>query len=38
VALGFFGVLLAMNRFTWLTQHLQSTLTDLHLGRLLTLG
>jgi cytochrome c-type biogenesis protein len=38
VALAFFGVLLTLNRFVWLTQRLQSGLTDLHLGRLLTLG
>jgi cytochrome c-type biogenesis protein len=38
VALGFFGVLLTLNRFVWLTQRLQSGLTHLGLGRLLTLG
>jgi cytochrome c-type biogenesis protein len=38
VALGFFGVLLTMNRFVWLTQHLQSGMNHLGLGRLLTLG
>jgi cytochrome c-type biogenesis protein len=38
VALGFFGVLLVMDRFTWLTQNLQSGLTHIGLGRLLTLG
>jgi cytochrome c-type biogenesis protein len=38
LALGFFGVLLTLNRFVWLTQQLQSGLTHLGLGRLLTLG
>jgi cytochrome c-type biogenesis protein len=38
LALGFFGVLLALNRFVWLTAKLQSGLTSLGLGRLLTLG
>jgi cytochrome c-type biogenesis protein len=38
VALGFFGVLLAMNRLVWLTVHLQNGLRDVGLGRLLTLG
>ena len=38
VALGFFGVLLTLNRFVWLTQRLQSGLTHVGLGRLLTLG
>jgi len=38
VALGFFGVLLTLDRFTWLTERLQSALTSMHLGRLLTLG
>jgi cytochrome c-type biogenesis protein len=38
VALGFFGVLLTLNRFVWLTQQLQNGLTRVGLGRLLTLG
>ena len=38
VALGFFGVLLTLNRFVWLTQRLQDGLTHVGLGRLLTLG
>ncbi|HVW34426.1 MAG TPA: cytochrome c biogenesis protein CcdA [Acidimicrobiia bacterium] len=38
VALGFFGVLLALNRFTWLTTHLQNGMDSLGLHRLLTLG
>jgi cytochrome c-type biogenesis protein len=38
IALGFFGVLLTLNRFVWLTQRLQSGLTHVGLGRLLTLG
>jgi cytochrome c-type biogenesis protein len=38
VALGFFGVLLALNRFTWLTTHLQTGLDNIGLHRLLTLG
>jgi len=38
LALGFFGVLLTLNRFVWLTQQLQTGLTRVGLGRLLTLG
>jgi cytochrome c-type biogenesis protein len=38
LALGFFGVLLALNRFVWLTAKLQSGLQSVGLGRLLTLG
>ena len=38
LALGFFGVLLTLNRFVWLTQELQNGLTRVGLGRLLTLG
>ena len=38
LALGFFGVLLMLNRFVWLTAKLQSGLTSVGLGRLLTLG
>ena len=38
LALGFFGVLLALNRFVWLTAKLQQGLSAIGLGRLLTLG
>jgi cytochrome c-type biogenesis protein len=38
VALGFFGVLLTLNRFVWLTVKLQHGLNSVGLGRLLTLG
>jgi len=38
LALGFFGVLLTLNRFVWLTAKLQSGLNSVGLGRLLTLG
>jgi len=38
LALGFFGVLLTLNRFVWLTAKLQDGLTKVGLGRLLTLG
>ena len=38
LALGFFGVLLAMNQFTWLTVKLSEGLQAIGLGRLLTLG
>jgi cytochrome c-type biogenesis protein len=38
LALGFFGILLAMNQFTWLTVKLQEGLEAIGLGRLLTLG
>jgi cytochrome c-type biogenesis protein len=38
LALGFFGVLLALNQFTWLTVKMQDGLRSIGLGRLLTLG
>ena len=38
LALGFFGVLLAMNQFTWLTAKLSEGLQAIGLDRLLTLG
>jgi cytochrome c-type biogenesis protein len=38
LALGFFGVLLALNQFTWLTVKLQDGVRAIGLGRLLTLG
>jgi cytochrome c-type biogenesis protein len=38
VALAFFGVLLAMNQFTWLTAKLSDGLRAIGLDRLLTLG
>ncbi len=38
VALAFFGVLLVLNRLTWLTSELQSALQAIGLGRLVTLG
>jgi cytochrome c-type biogenesis protein len=38
VALGFFGVLLAMNRLVWLTVHVQNGVRDIGLVRLLKLG
>jgi cytochrome c-type biogenesis protein len=38
LALGFFGVLLAMNQFTWLTAKLSEGLSAIGLERLLTLG
>ena len=38
LALGFFGVLLAMNRFVWLTARLQDGLNSVGLGRLVRLG
>jgi cytochrome c-type biogenesis protein len=38
VALGFFGILLALNQFTWLTVKLQEGLQAIGLERLLTLG
>jgi cytochrome c-type biogenesis protein len=38
LALGFFGVLLAMNRFVWLTAKLQDGLNSMGLGRLVRLG
>jgi cytochrome c-type biogenesis protein len=37
-ALAFFGVLLALNRLTWVTSELQSGLRAVGLGRLVTLG
>jgi cytochrome c-type biogenesis protein len=37
-ALGFFGVLLTLNRLTWVTSQLQSALRAVGLGRLVTLG
>jgi len=37
-ALGFFGVLLTLNRLTWVTSELQSALRAVGLGRLVTLG
>jgi cytochrome c-type biogenesis protein len=38
VALAFFGVLLTLNRLTWVTSQLQSALRALGLGRLVNLG
>jgi cytochrome c-type biogenesis protein len=38
LALGFFGVLLVMNRFVWLTAKLQDGLNSMGLGRLVRLG
>jgi cytochrome c-type biogenesis protein len=38
LALGFFGVLLTLNQFVWLTVKLQDGLRSVGLGRLLTLG
>jgi cytochrome c-type biogenesis protein len=38
LALGFFGFLLAVNQFTWLTAKLSDGLRAIGLGRLLTLG
>jgi hypothetical protein len=38
LALGFFGVLLVMNRFVWLTAKLQDGLNSVGLGRLVRLG
>jgi cytochrome c-type biogenesis protein len=38
VALAFFGVLLALNQFTWVTTHLQDALRSVGLGRLVNLG
>jgi cytochrome c-type biogenesis protein len=38
LALGFFGVLLALNKFTWLTAKLSSALNAMGLERLITLG
>ena len=38
VALGFFGVLLAMNRLIWMTTHLKDALEALGLRRLVNLG
>jgi cytochrome c-type biogenesis protein len=37
-ALGFFGVLLALNRLTWVTSQLQDVMRHLGLGRLVVLG
>lgn len=37
-ALGFFGILLTLNRLTWVTSELQSALRAVGLGRLVTLG
>ena len=37
-SLGFFGVLLTLNRLTWVTSQLQSGLQAVGLGRLVTLG
>jgi cytochrome c-type biogenesis protein len=37
-ALGFFGVLLTLNRLTWVTSQLQTALRAVGLGRLVTLG
>jgi len=37
-ALGFFGVLLVLNRLTWVTTELQVALRAIGLGRLVTLG
>ena len=38
MALGFFGVLLAMNRLIWMTTHLKDALEALGLRRLVNLG
>lgn len=38
VALAFFGVLLAMNQFTWLTAKLSQALNAVGLDELITLG
>ncbi len=38
LSLGFFGVLLTLNRLTWVTSQLQSALRAIGLGRLVTLG
>ena len=38
VALAFFGVLLALNQFVWVTTHLQDALKSVGLGRLVNLG
>jgi cytochrome c-type biogenesis protein len=38
VALAFFGVLLVLNRLTWLTTEVQSAFQAIGLGRLITLG
>jgi cytochrome c-type biogenesis protein len=38
VALGFFGVLLVMNQFTWLTIKLQQALDSVGLDWMVTLG
>jgi len=37
-ALGVFGVLLALNRLTWVTSQLQDAMRHLGLGRLIFLG
>jgi cytochrome c-type biogenesis protein len=37
-ALGFFGVLLTLNRLTWVTSQLQDVMRHLGLGRLVFLG
>ena len=37
-ALGFFGVLLTLNRLTWVTSQLQAALRHAGLGRLIFLG
>ena len=36
--LGFFGVLLVLNRLTWVTTEMQTLFRDIGLGRLVTLG
>ncbi len=38
VSLGFFGILLTLNRLTWVTSRLQETLRSVGLGRLVNLG
>ncbi len=38
VSLAFFGVLLTLNRLTWVTSQLQQALRDVGLGRLVNLG
>jgi cytochrome c-type biogenesis protein len=38
VALAFFGVLLALNQFVWVTAHLRNALESVGLGRLVSLG
>jgi cytochrome c-type biogenesis protein len=37
-ALAFFGVLLTLNRLTWVTSQLQTALRDIGLARLVNLG